>query len=90
MPKYKIEWNYFNSKEKHRTEIKEFTDENHFNNFLAYSGRNESYRKIIGFERHYVEKKEYSANDMQTAYNYARKSEDSFEEFIRKYFKKQL
>lgn len=87
---YKIEWNYFNSKEKYRTTTQEFTDENHFENFVKYCGKNESYRKIINYERQYQERKEYSANDMQQAYLYARKSEDSFPEFIRKYFKKQI
>lgn len=90
MIKYKIEWNYFNSKEKYRTTIQEFNDEKHFQNFVSYCGRNEGYRKIIGYERFYEEKKEYSANDMQAAFAAGKAGRYDFEAFIKQHFKKSL
>lgn len=90
MIKYKIEWNYFNSKEKYRTTIQDFNDENHFQNFLNYCGKNESYRKVIGHERHYEEVKEFSANDLKSAFDFGKKNNISFETFLRQHFKREF
>lgn len=88
--KYNISWNYPFSKVKYRSEVKEFTDENHFRNFLNYCSKDESRRKIIGTERIYEETKSFSANDMKAAFEAGKKGLESFEQFCRNYLKKEI
>lgn len=89
--KYRIEWHYFNStKAPYRVVDQEFNDENHFQNFLNYAHRNQEYRKIVGFERVYEDVKEFSTNDLHTAYNVGKKGSMTFQQFFNQHFKKEL
>lgn len=90
MIKYRIDWQHFNSKQKYSSTIQEFNDKQHFQNFLNYYERNMKYKKIIGYERHYEETKEFSANDLQMAFSCGKKGEMSFEKFCEINFKKAL
>lgn len=92
MIKYRIEWEYFNSKpnNKYRSTVQEFNDERHFENFLNYCNKNQDYRKIIGHERHYEESKDYSANDLKAAFDFAKKGQGTFQDFLKIYLKREL
>ncbi len=86
--KYKIEWNYFNSKNKYRTLVHEFNDDQHFANFLKYAAKNQEYRKIIGYEKYFEEKLEFSANDLREAFNAGRNSKGDFESYLTAQYKR--
>ena len=92
MIKYRIEWYNPTSKVKTQVKIHEFNDEQHFNNFYKKCIQNESRSKIVNFERHYEEKREFSANDMKIAFDHIPNlaKGETFESWIKQNYKKSL
>ena len=64
----------------------EFNDENHFNNWHQKQLKDESYRKIIGFEK--VNKKDnFDIHEIIQAFNIGRNTKLTFAEWYEKTFK---
>lgn len=68
----------------------EFNDETHFNNWHNKTLRDESYRKIVGFEYILSEKKEYSMKDLKEAFSAGISKSMSFEVWAQKYTGKKV
>lgn len=67
----------------------EFNDENHFNNWLNKQNKDQSYRKIIGYERIYSEAKQFSIQDAKKLWSAAASGKfQNFEEYYKFQFKK--
>lgn len=88
MPKIKYKVEFKNKNGNYATKDYEFNDEQHFTNWYNKQIRDESYRKIVGFDRVYEETKEHSRNDLHQAF-IAGKGETfaTFEAWFKFYFK---
>lgn len=85
--KYKVEFKRSNGS--YYDKEYEFNDENHFNNWHAKQIRDESYRKIIGFERVFTEAKEYSTQDLMKCWEASKSNKFvTFQQWHKSYFNK--
>jgi hypothetical protein len=89
--RYKIFWCKTSSPRGYYDEIKDFNDEKHFDNYIAYQGRNEMYKKVVSYEKVYSESLTHSINDVKKAFETTKgKDFNNFEEWYEDYFKKTL
>ena len=69
----------------------DFNDERHFYNYVNKMSKDESKVKIVGMERIYGTNKEYTANDLQAAFNSGKSGQcKNFKEFCNNYFKRDI
>ena len=89
MIKYRIDFK--SARGKYYSNEMEFNDERHFNNYVNKMSKDESKLKIIGMERIYGAEKEYTANDLQAAFNSGKSGKfNNFKEFCNNYFKRDI
>ena len=67
----------------------EVNDDRHLDNLLNKLQQDESYRKVIGHEKIYSKKMEFSMDDLKKAFNDGRSgSSATFEEWCESYLKR--
>ena len=84
--KYKVEFK--KNSGSYQSKEYEFNDERHFDNWYKKQSSDNSYRKIVGFERIYEKEKNFSNDDLYQAFIAgAGQKFKGFEDWYKLYFK---